>query len=297
MTRTLVRISQQLHTYTRAQQSLTSYKSIQRTKMPTSSPANSNPNPKHHPATPDFLTHLKSLYPTPAVAEATGLSWQQNPWYIGAAVAFNAANEPSAVPVVFKRALDDLEAELGATTVSPSEAHEQRLLLARKVREALFKSGLLCGYSRVINSLVALSEVMPEELKDKEVLRDTTRSLEQCAKDGRVLYEKLYGKSADHVQEVLDAAYPDMGWFSNTLAYGITYGRTDLLSELETCYVIVTSNIAMDTPRQIGWHLDNTRRTGATLEQAQAIREIAIQASKAAGVKWKEPIPQAKEAL
>lgn len=63
-----------------------------------------------------------------------------NPWCIVSAVAFSASNEPQAVPELFKYVL----AEVG-------EEHEQRLLLARKFRDALFKAGLTSGYSKVRN--------------------------------------------------------------------------------------------------------------------------------------------------
>ncbi|KAK7472554.1 hypothetical protein VKT23_000669 [Stygiomarasmius scandens] len=258
------------------------YRSFQFTRM------SSLANPRANPATPEFLTHLKSLYPT---------SGQQNPWYIIAAVSFSAGNEPSAVPSVFKRALDELEAQLTSSNASASDAHGQKLLLARKIREALFKSGLTSGYSKAINSLVALNECMPEELKDTKTLRDTTKSLEEYAKDGKAFFDKVYGETATSVQGLLDAASPDMGWFSNTIGYGLTYGYTEILSELETLYMLVASLIATDTPRQIGWHLDNARRSGATLEQAKAVRAIAMEVSIAAGVRWKESVPEVKETL
>lgn len=61
-----------------------------------------------------------------------------NPWYIVSAVAFSASNEPQAVPELFKYVL----AEAG-------EEHEEKLLLARKFRDALFKAGLTSGYPKV----------------------------------------------------------------------------------------------------------------------------------------------------
>lgn len=85
------------------------------------------------------------------------------------------------------------------------------------------------------------------------------------------------------------------GFFSNTIGYGLTYGFTNVLSPLETSYVLVASLIASDTPRQINWHLDGARRNGATLEEVKAVRQIAIEAASAAGVKWKDGVPEVKE--
>ena len=58
---------------------------------------------------------------------------------------------------------------------------------------------------------------------------------------------------------------------------------------------MVGSLIAVDTPSQIGWHLDNARRGGASVEQIRAVRQIAVRASENAGVRWRNAIPETKE--
>jgi hypothetical protein len=69
------------------------------------------------------------------------------------------------------------------------------------------------------------------------------------------------------------------------------FGHNSVLSQAETSYSLVASLIAGDTPRQIGWHLAN-RRGGASLEQLQAVRLIAMEASSKAGVQWKAGVPE-----
>lgn len=64
-----------------------------------------------------------------------------NPWYIVAAVAYSASNKAEAVPEVFQYALQELKASKGAES--------EQFLLAQKIREALFKSGLISGYPKV----------------------------------------------------------------------------------------------------------------------------------------------------
>lgn len=58
---------------------------------------------------------------------------------------------------------------------------------------------------------------------------------------------------------------------------------------------MVGSLIAVDTPRQINWHMGNARRGGASLEQIRAVRQIAIRASENVGVRWRNDIPEIKE--
>lgn len=80
----------------------------------------------------------------------------QNPWYIVAAVAFSASNRPECVPQVFTHALADLRLAHGAAG-APSRRDGQaaegaaaaETVLAQRLRDALFKSGLISGYPKV----------------------------------------------------------------------------------------------------------------------------------------------------
>lgn len=86
--------------------------------------------------TTNFLIQLRDLYPGGSRTD----SILDRPWYISAAVAFSASNVPEAIPQIFRYVLNQLP------TDSPLE---ERRLLARKLREALFKSGLISGYPKV----------------------------------------------------------------------------------------------------------------------------------------------------
>ncbi|KAK0452750.1 uncharacterized protein EV420DRAFT_1482057 [Desarmillaria tabescens] len=74
-------------------------------------------------ATREFLAHLEALYPK----QDEG----------------GCHNLPEAVPEVFKYALEGLK------------THEERLLLARKLRDALYKSGMLSGFPSCIPQYLA----------------------------------------------------------------------------------------------------------------------------------------------
>ena len=74
----------------------------------------------------------------------------RNPWYIVATVAFSTGNRPDAVLLIFKHVLSELEEAHNQFKVSGEKALEERLLLARKFRDCLFKSGMVAGYSKVL---------------------------------------------------------------------------------------------------------------------------------------------------
>jgi alkylhydroperoxidase/carboxymuconolactone decarboxylase family protein YurZ len=82
-----------------------------------------------------------------------------------------------------------------------------------------------------------------------------------------------------------------LGYFSTTLAYGFIYSFSDVLSHVDTSFTMIAALIASDTPRQIDWHLRGAIRNGASTVEVKAVREIAIEVAQAAGIKWKNEIP------
>ena len=89
-------------------------------------------------ATPELLSRLKVLYPTNTPNSL------RNPWFFVTAVAFSASNLPEAVPLVYQHAFKSM-----SSLDSPVSDDATTLLLVRKVKDALFKSGLLSGYPKV----------------------------------------------------------------------------------------------------------------------------------------------------
>ncbi|KZT24949.1 hypothetical protein NEOLEDRAFT_1115206, partial [Neolentinus lepideus HHB14362 ss-1] len=235
-------------------------------------------------ATPDLLNRIKTLYPTSSSPPKTAKEYLENPYFFAATVVFSSYNYPEAIPAVFESALNDIKA-LGAT-------EEEQRFLVRKTRDALLKCGILIGYPKAINGMVALYGATPENLRDKEMIRDKTLPTEYWTASGQKYFNSTYGESAQQTQSLLEAIYPDFGHFCITHAYGYAYSFSELISGLENSYIMLVSNIAMDVPRQIEWHLKGSVRNGGSPEQVKAVREIAIEVGKAAGAVWRNEIPQ-----
>lgn len=72
----------------------------------------------------------------------------------------------------------------------------------------------------------------------------------------------------------------------------MTYNETDVLSQVEVSYILVAALIAMDTPRQIAWHLANAQHGGASLDEAKAVRQISMKVAEASGIKWRDAVPE-----
>ncbi|KAL1678188.1 AhpD-like protein [Schizophyllum commune] len=221
-----------------------------------------------------LLARLRELYPADA---------DDKTWALVAACAFSAANFPDAVPQVFSSAIE------GETS------HDKRLAFARKLRDALFKSAMLCGYPKGINALARLHASMPAELQDKEPLRNLSTTSEDWQRIGEDLFAQTYGEKTDDVRKLLYDIYPDLGYFCMNPAYGFVYGGGGVLTSAEMSFAFVAALIASDVPTQIDWHLQGARRHGASIEQVRAVREIAIEAARAAGVSWKTAVPEVSQ--
>ncbi|KAH9918409.1 uncharacterized protein BXZ73DRAFT_105284 [Epithele typhae] len=228
-----------------------------------------------------FLAHIKALFPPSDAGSVPSTLWA-----IIAAVAFSSANVPEAVPAVFKSALEDLD----------EHDPQEQIIFSRKMREAVLMSGLLSGMPRAINSLVALRDATPEHLRESKPLRDTARPPAEWDKRGDEVFRAVYRDSADSVQKLLYDAYPDLGWFATTVGYGMTYGGTDVLSTRELVYVQVAALVAVDAPRQVGWHLANARAGGASAAEVRAVRRIAMDVAARAGVVWRRGVPDLEDA-
>lgn len=72
----------------------------------------------------------------------------------------------------------------------------------------------------------------------------------------------------------------------------MTYNETDVLSQVEVSYILVAALIAMDTPRQIAWHLANAQHGGASLDEAKAVRQISMKVAEVSGIKWRDAVPE-----
>lgn len=73
----------------------------------------------------------------------------KNPWYLATLASFAAGNRPEAVPLLFKYVLGGLEKAQNEFNTPVLEANHEKYLLAHRFRDAIFKGGIIGGYSRV----------------------------------------------------------------------------------------------------------------------------------------------------
>ncbi len=73
----------------------------------------------------------------------------RNPWYLVTLASFAAGNRPDAVPLLFKYVFGELEQAQNQFNVPMPEVNHEKQLLVHRFRDAIFKGGIIMGYSRV----------------------------------------------------------------------------------------------------------------------------------------------------
>ncbi|KAL7273014.1 hypothetical protein RUND412_004158 [Rhizina undulata] len=209
-------------------------------------------------ASTEFLDSIQALFPADSALV--------NPWFYIAAMVYAANNLFAEAAAVYAHALKG---------ISASE-FEKRVEMTRKYREALFKVNVIYGAPRMINTLLEVNKLTPPELNDHQMYRNPNMPLGELTSRGHELFAEYYGASTDSTLQKLGTVHPDFLYMCITLVYGPIYAFNEIITKLETSFCLIGSLIAISCPVQIGWHLDGALRNGATVEEVQAVREMAI---------------------
>lgn len=143
-----------------------------------------------NPASPEFLEHLAALFPSS--------SSRANPYHYIAGIVLAANNHFDDAAAVYTHAV--------------SASSSTKVDTSRIFREALFKTGVLYGAPRMINTLLAVSAVTPADVleADKGVkFRDTDMDVATMTEKGYELFRETYGESSDQTIEMLQRVHPD----------------------------------------------------------------------------------------
>ncbi|RDW63398.1 hypothetical protein BP6252_10943 [Coleophoma cylindrospora] len=201
--------------------------------------------------------------------------------------AFTAANNPSAVPLIYLRA------------VKPHSTNgEARRLILRRLKEALLKGTLLFGIPRVLNSFYALARVIgDEESVDKEIVRSDLKNPLDLTERGMKYFENIYRNDMPAMLEPADRLFPDLRVLAVHIAYGTYISETKVLSPIETSMITIASLLPMDVPTQVKWHMRGLlRNSGSEADIRQAL-ELSLAAVKLSGVNLLGGVPEIAEVL
>ncbi|KAJ8516361.1 hypothetical protein ONZ45_g6312 [Pleurotus djamor] len=235
------------------------------------------------------IQQLKSLYPS--TAESMCLHpVLDNPWYLVAAVAFNAARQPESVLSVYKFVLEDLRTHYN--NVVDDADH---VSLVKKIQEALLKTSITNGIPRTVTTILLLNSIVPKailETLSQTPLRDFDRSFSDLASHGSQFLSETFGEvEGAQAQGLIKSSTPDIGMFTN-VSYGLILGYSSVVSLLETSYIFIAASILDEFPRQARWYYLAAVRQGSTIDQIKAVREMALKVASLSNITLREKVPE-----
>ncbi|KAM0199545.1 hypothetical protein ACHAPA_006855 [Fusarium lateritium] len=77
---------------------------------------------------------------------------------------------------------------------------------------------------------------------------------------------------------------PDLGLLAR-LTYGYVLSNTDVLTPVETSFVLIASLIPQDVNPQLKGHLRGALNGGATVDEVRAVRDVVIKICEASGMR------------
>ncbi|KAI5458404.1 AhpD-like protein [Mariannaea sp. PMI_226] len=212
----------------------------------------------------------------------------RNSWYFIAATTLSSLNRPDELPKIYSHALEE---ESSATEVNGNEYY---LLVSRRIREALIKSSAVGGMPKTINALMALKAVTPEDLLDTPGIESRLSSrfqdiyntpAPQIIERGQTFFDKLYGKISRRIMGQMDrSGSEDLGLMAR-LVYGYILSNADVLTPVETSFVLIASLIPQDVNPQLKGHLRGALNGGASPDEVRAVRDIVIKICEASGMR------------
>ncbi|MCJ1374706.1 hypothetical protein MMC20_005938 [Loxospora ochrophaea] len=232
--------------------------------------------------------HLPAIA-TPALLSAirTHPQLPRHSWYFIAGVTLSVLNRPDEIPKVFKHAVEN-----GSDRVGDTPKQDEHLEIVRKMREALIKAAPIGGLPRAINALFALKEATPPPLRDEPLgFSPTARSVEvydipssTILHRGQTFFDKIYGKVSKRVMGQMDRSGTEDLGITARLMYGYILSNTNVLSAVESSYVLLAGLIPQDVNPQLKGHLKGALNNGATVNEVKAVRDIIVRICEASGM-------------
>ncbi|KAK2783907.1 hypothetical protein FQN52_009426 [Onygenales sp. PD_12] len=235
-------------------------------------------------------------------------------WYMVLIVTLSAMNYPDEIPNAWQHFTKHYLARLEP---------EERLIAARKIREALTKSVGIVGAAKTGTSIRLLSTVTPDELKDQESFRDKEDASTASAR-GKVLHTKIYGRNPLFNPQATVDASPDYAFvirgiaaqFSSLLRilligslsrlgvltshepdlfYGRIFSFDEILDDVETGHIIISALIGIDCHPQMKHHMIGLLINGQSREDIEQTRSLCYGVADLLGVKFRHPKGQIPE--
>ncbi|KAJ2844049.1 hypothetical protein IWW36_005330 [Coemansia brasiliensis] len=174
--------------------------------------------------------------------------------------------------------LPDLVTDLTKACES-SLSNTQMKQFIELTRESLLKMVSTIGAPRVINSIAALMDNVDESIKAQLPICSHRRREEYdydfIRGRGRELWQSVYSKQADKLEQKIGSWYPDLIEIIQTDLYGRLLADCRILDAKSTELCTIGALLPTNVPAQLKSHIIGAGRLGASPEEIAAATAIA----------------------
>ncbi|ORX50454.1 hypothetical protein DM01DRAFT_1408984 [Hesseltinella vesiculosa] len=197
----------------------------------------------------------KVLCQLPKLSRSTSIIHE--PWYLVAAVVMTTLNQPQDLPQLYDH--------VKQKTTNDDELMEVVL----RMKEAIFKSGVILGTPRIINSLTSLHSHLPASLSERLPKQPLRQPVDESTlkRRGQDMFDRIYERHAGRVMSNLVTAYPDLGSHALIDGYGRILSEVSVVNALDTSLVIVAGLMCDNLPSQLKGHYHGALHHGSTADQ------------------------------
>ncbi|KAI9320768.1 hypothetical protein BX666DRAFT_2024386 [Dichotomocladium elegans] len=194
-------------------------------------------------------------------------------WYVLAAVVMTSLNRPKDVPRIYEA----VEKSIQEGKKDDMTTEKSKVLM--RMREGIFKSFVIIGYPKVINSLQALNTAVPSEvlaeIPTTPIRKETSwEDVNLQRERGYKLFDAVYDRHSKRVQENMHVAYPDLAQAAIHHLYGPVLAEPSIISAQETSLCIVAGLMVQDVPAQLRGHRYGALNQGATQQDLSRLESL-----------------------
>jgi len=161
---------------------------------------------------------------------------------------------------------------------------EDRQHLSRRLREVHFKSIIVSGIPKVMDSIALLASLEREEDQDHSMTRQEWQADEENHQRGLDVQEILF-KGLNEGIVASWGSHREIAWISTDISYGLFLADHKILDIVETELVTMPAVMCQNLAKPTSWHLQACRNVGMSNQDIKAIQDVVDMVAGFAGLR------------
>ncbi|KAK8182433.1 hypothetical protein BC567DRAFT_219898 [Phyllosticta citribraziliensis] len=204
--------------------------------------------------------------------------------YLLPAAAITALGHPNLLGPLFTDVLAFSPSKEGSSK-EPSSTK-----ISLQLRDVLLKQWTLIGIPLVVTAVSSLASAekasgieFPPGLSSKYAKTESLAPSEAVSARGEKFMRKLYLENLEPIMSTWGSHEADFTWLEKSVIYGLFLSDHEVLNEVETELVIMTSIMVQNLKAPTLWHVRGLRRLGISKKDVEEAVKIVIECARYLG--------------